>query len=35
MTHWTFVTAAYVLTGVVTGGLSLASWLTMRAAEKR
>lgn len=34
MSHWSFVTAAYVLTGLVMGGLSLASWLAMRSAEK-
>ena len=35
MSHWTFVTAAYVLTAVVTLGVSLASWLAMRAAEQK
>ncbi len=35
MTHWQFVIAAYVLTGLVSGGLALASWLAMRAAEKQ
>ena len=34
MNHWAFVTAAYLLTGVVSGGLALASWLAMRAAER-
>lgn len=33
MTHWAFVTAAYVLTALVTGGVSLASWRAMRLAE--
>ena len=34
MSHWGFVAAAYTLTALVTGGLSLASLLAMRAAEK-
>lgn len=35
MNHWSFVTAAYVLTALVTGGVVLASWLAMRAAERK
>ena len=35
MNHWAFVTAAYVLTAVVTLGVSLASYLAMRSAEKK
>ncbi|WP_019368072.1 hypothetical protein ACNFJ7_06695 [Sphingomonas sp. HT-1] len=33
MNHWWFVTAAYALVGLGTGGLALASWLAMRRAE--
>lgn len=34
MNPWPFVAAAYGLTGLVTAGLALASWLAMRAAER-
>ena len=34
MNHWVFVIAAYGLTALVTGGLALASFLAMRAAER-
>ena len=33
MNHWTFVLAAYVLTGVGTCGLLAWAWRSMRAAE--
>jgi hypothetical protein len=33
MNHWAFVTAAYVVTLLGTGGLALASWRAMRRAE--
>lgn len=34
MNHWAYVAAAYALTSLVTGGLALASWRAMRAAER-
>jgi hypothetical protein len=33
--HWTFVIAAYALTGATLTGLAAAAWAAMRAAEKR
>lgn len=33
MNHWWFVTAAYAVTALGTGGLALASWIAMRRAE--
>jgi hypothetical protein len=33
MDHWTFVYAAYAVTLLGTGGLSLVSWRAMRRAE--
>ncbi len=33
MNHWTFVTAAYAVTLLGTGGLSLWAWRSMRRAE--
>ncbi|WP_150125376.1 heme exporter protein CcmD [Sphingomonas sp. LM7] len=33
MNHWAFVTAAYVVTLVGTGGLAGWAWLSMRRAE--
>jgi hypothetical protein len=33
MNHWAFVTAAYAVTLLGTGGLSLWAWLSMRRAE--
>ncbi|UYY60380.1 hypothetical protein [Sphingomonas sp. S2-65] len=33
MNHWAFVTAAYAVVGIGTGGLALVSWLAMRRAE--
>ncbi|WP_448661060.1 heme exporter protein CcmD [Sphingomonas sp. CJ20] len=33
MNHWAFVTAAYAVTLIGTGGLALASFLAMRRAE--
>ena len=33
MNHWAFITAAYAVTLIGTGGLALASWLGMRKAE--
>lgn len=35
MNPWPFVGAAYAITLIVAGGLALASWLAMRAAEAR
>jgi len=35
MNGWPFVIAAYALTLLAGAGLALASWLAMRAAEKR
>lgn len=35
MNPWPFVTAAYVITIAVSAVLALASWLAMRAAERR
>jgi hypothetical protein len=35
MNPWPFVTAAYGLTLFAAAALALASWLAMRAAEKR
>jgi hypothetical protein len=31
--HWAFVTAAYAVTLVGTGGLAAWAWLSMRSAE--
>ncbi|MET0308532.1 MAG: heme exporter protein CcmD [Sphingomonas sp.] len=33
MNHWAFVTAAYAVTVIGTGGLALLSWIAMRRAE--
>ena len=33
MNHWAFVTAAYAITLLGTGGLALSSFLAMRRAE--
>lgn len=33
MNHWAFVTAAYAITALGTGGLALLSWTAMRRAE--
>jgi hypothetical protein len=33
MDHWTFVTAAYAVAGLLTGALLLWSWTSMRRAE--
>lgn len=33
MNHWPFIIAAYAVTAVGVGGLSLLSWRTMRRAE--
>ncbi|WP_084607629.1 heme exporter protein CcmD [Sphingomonas jaspsi] len=33
MNHWAFVTAAYAVTLLATGGLTIWSWLSMRRAE--
>jgi hypothetical protein len=33
MNHWAFVTAAYAVTVLGTGGLALLSWIAMRRAE--
>jgi hypothetical protein len=33
MNHWAFVTAAYAVTLLGTGGLTIWSWLSMRRAE--
>ncbi len=33
MNHWAFVTAAYVVVLVGSGGLAVSSWLAMRKAE--
>jgi len=35
MSAWPFVIAAYAVTFVAGAGLALASWLAMRAAERR
>jgi hypothetical protein len=34
MNHWPFILAAYAVTVIGVGGLSLFSWLTMRRAER-
>lgn len=34
MNHWPFIIAAYIAVTVGVGGLSLASWLSMRSAER-
>jgi hypothetical protein len=34
MNQWAFVTAAYAVVGLSTIGLTLWSWLSMRAAER-
>ena len=33
MNHWAFITAAYAVTLIGTGGLALWAWLSMRGAE--
>ncbi|NLS27022.1 hypothetical protein S2M10_20130 [Sphingomonas sp. S2M10] len=33
MNHWWFVTAAYLVVALGTGGLAAASWRAMRRAE--
>jgi hypothetical protein len=35
MSGWPFVVAAYAVTLATSAGLALASWLAMRAAERR
>ena len=35
MSGWSFVTAAYAVTLVASAGLAAATWLAMRAAERR
>jgi heme exporter protein CcmD len=35
MNHWSFVTAAYAVTGIAIAALVLWSWLSMRRAEAR
>lgn len=35
MSQWTFVIAAYALTGATLAALVLAAWIAMRAAERR
>ncbi len=35
MNPWPFVIAAYAITLIGSAGLALASWLAMRAAERR
>lgn len=34
MNHWPFILAAYAVVTAGVGGLSLASWLAMRSAER-
>lgn len=34
MNHWPFILAAYAIVIAGVGGLSLASWLAMRKAER-
>jgi hypothetical protein len=34
MNHWPFILAAYAVTVIGVGGLSLLSWLAMRRAER-
>lgn len=34
MNHWPFIIAAYAVTIIAVGGLSLSSWIAMRRAEK-
>lgn len=34
MDHWTFVTAAYAITGVGSFAMAVASYLAMRRAER-
>jgi hypothetical protein len=34
MNHWPFILAAYAVTVIGVGGLSLFSWLAMRRAER-
>lgn len=34
MNHWPFILAAYAVVAAGVGGLSLASWLAMRKAER-
>ncbi|WP_269747813.1 hypothetical protein [Sphingomonas sp. TDK1] len=33
MNHWCFVTAAYLVVAIGTGGVAAASWWAMRRAE--
>ena len=35
MSGWSFVVAAYAATLLASAGIALASWLAMRAAERR
>lgn len=35
MNGWSFVTAAYAVTLIASAGLAIATWLAMRAAERR
>ncbi len=35
MNPWPFVSAAYAVTLIGAGGLTLLSWLALRAAERR
>ncbi|WP_423602878.1 heme exporter protein CcmD [Sphingomonas sp. MS122] len=34
MNHWPFILAAYAVVAAGVGGISLASWLSMRKAER-
>lgn len=34
MNHWPFIIAAYAVTVLAVGGLSLSSWIAMRRAER-
>lgn len=34
MNHWTFITAAYLVTFAGTAGMLIHSWWTMRKAER-
>ena len=33
MDHWAFITAAYAVAGLLTGGLLVWAWASMRRAE--
>ena len=35
MNHWGFVTAAYAVVALGSGGVALLSWLAMRRAEAK